>query len=129
MIGMIIVSVISSIYLGPISSPDLFPEKTDRDKIIDEAIALIPRESSVSTHDEIFPHLSSRSNTYLGYQYEVQYIMVDTKSRWYHIGWIGRDPVSRFDDKIEYLVDKNLYNVIFDNDGILLLEITENSIK
>ncbi len=125
MIGMITISVISSIYLGPISSSDLFPEKTNHHMMIDEAIALIPKEASVSTHDEIFPHLSSRSNTYLGYQHGVQYVMVDTKSRWYHVGWIGRDPVSRFDDKIEYLVDKNVYHVIFNKDGILLLEITK----
>jgi uncharacterized membrane protein len=129
MIGMIIVSGISSISLGPISSSDLFPEKTNRQIVIDEAITLIPKEASVSTHDEIFPHLSSRSNTYLGYQHGVQYIIVDTNSRWYHVGWIGRDPISRFDDKIEYLVDKNVYNIIFNKNGILLLEITENIIK
>jgi uncharacterized membrane protein len=56
-----------------------FPQITFHEKALYKMLELIPENESVSTQNNIFPHLSHRFNVYVGYKEGVTYILFDMK--------------------------------------------------
>ncbi len=134
---LLILTIIFMIALSPISPlPKYFtsqyvpPQVTDHDRILQQAIAIIPSNASILTQNNIFPHVSSRSNAYAIYTQpsspslkqkidaftdnitsDVQYILVDLTS-----------DASAF----EYALGRALnghYGVYFSSDRVLLYKL------
>lgn len=85
-----------------------FPEVTFHEKALYKILALIPGNESVSTQNNIFPHLSHRFNVYLGYKEDVSYILFDRKRE---------DPSFPF-SSLENILDT--YGLVASIDQILL---------
>lgn len=118
-------SIIATVFLSPLGVIYSIPERTEHHETIDLILDMIPSNASVSTQDDIFPHLAHRNSLYLGYQPGVQFIIVDTTSPWYYSEYLGRAPISRFDDKISSLIDEGTYDIVTEKDGILLLRLID----
>lgn len=92
-------------YVGEYKS---FPEITFHEKALYKILALIPENESVSTQNNIFPHLSHRLNVYLGYKEGVSYILFDMKRE---------DPSFTF-SSLENIIEE--YGLVASVDQILL---------
>jgi uncharacterized membrane protein len=65
---------------SPLAQGFSYPQITAHDRLLDEAIAMIPPDASVSAQDLTNPHLSDRSNIYLFPDYDIgksDYIILD----------------------------------------------------
>lgn len=88
-----------------------------RTKTLDKIISLIPPNASVSTQNDILPHICHRFNVYLGYNEGVDYILVDTHSAWaYDPNWSPL-PNGRFTGDV-----LERYGIVINVDGLFLLK-------
>jgi uncharacterized membrane protein len=134
---LLILSLIFLIALSPISPlPKYFdsqyipPQVTEHDKVLQQAVALVPPNASILTQNNIFPHVSSRLQAYAVYPHpattsvkeeidafnqnltsNVQYILVDLTS-----------DASSFDYALDIASNGN-YGLYFSADRILLFKL------
>jgi uncharacterized membrane protein len=57
-----------------------FPQLTSRTDKLHEIIRTVPEDASISTQNDLFPHVCQRPSAYLGYKPGVDYILIDLKS-------------------------------------------------
>ncbi len=50
-----------------------------------EVIELIPPDASLTTQNEIFPHVCHRFEVYIGYRRTAEYVLIDTSSNWFEL--------------------------------------------
>jgi len=114
---MFVATVMQAYLQGPIGVSNI-PSRTAHDAALDSVLTLIPRNASVSTQNDIFPHVAQRSNVFLRYSNNVEYIIMDTTSPWY------REGVSPEDSKYYEILPGVLheYGVIASVDGVVLLK-------
>ena len=125
LVGIIVTSILASYRYGPVSTGGLggVPSYTAHDAIIDRTLTLIPRNSSVSTQNDLFPHvvgyLSNPLNAYLGYHAGVDFILADTTTVWY-----SHMPVSMeaLNVSISHLLAAHVYGVMLAVNGVILLK-------
>jgi len=92
-------------------------EPNIRTRILDRIISLIPDNASVSTQNDILPHICHRFDVYLGYVEGVDYILIDTHLPWaYDPNWSPL-PNGKFSAD---LLQK--YGILVNIDGIFLLK-------
>lgn len=78
------ISVFSSLMLSPLVANEK-PQVTLRDRVLNDIINLIPPNASVSTQNELQPHLARRLNCYPYPSKDAEYVLVDTRSIWYKV--------------------------------------------
>ena len=136
---LIILIPIITLGLSPISPfPKFFnpqyvpPQITEHERILQQAIILVPSNASILTQNNIFPHVSSRSNAYAVYTHpamqflkekifaftnnltsKVEYILVDLTS----------DPSASAVDYVLGRVANGNYGLYFSGDRILLFKL------
>ncbi len=102
------------------------PIPDDRTDLIHKFINLVPSNASILTQNNLFPHVSSRTDAYMYLQVQsdtvVDYILVDTTSIWYN--WepiiLGtRIPLSL---AVREALETGRYGVLAAADGLLLLK-------
>jgi uncharacterized membrane protein len=86
-----------------------------------KVLDMIPRNASVATIHDIFPHISNRLNAYFltwPLEYDVEYVIVDVKSPTFTWGLFGS-----YSDGVTYLImQQNQYGILAAADGVLLLK-------
>lgn len=68
---------------SPLSPVSIYREDftfTQHDKIIDDAISLIPPDASVATQNDLGSHLAHRFELYTDYRLGVEYILIDRRT-------------------------------------------------
>jgi uncharacterized membrane protein len=125
LLGIVFTSILTSYSYGPVSTRGLggVPSYTAHDAIIDRTLTLIPRNSSVSTQNDLFPHvvsyLSNPLNAYLGYHAGVDFILADTTTVWY---WHMPAPIEALNVSIGHLLASHVFGVMLAIDGVILLK-------
>jgi uncharacterized membrane protein len=88
---------------------------------VHKVIDMIPRNASVATIHDIFPHVSNRLNAYFlrwPLDYDVEYVLVDVKSPTFTWGLFGS-----YSDGVTYeIMHENKYGILASADGVLLLK-------
>ena len=88
---------------------------------LDKIVALIPRNASVLTQNEIFPHVSNRINAYVyppSPDFELDYVLFDVKLKFYKLP----PPDPPFAEFIpRFIREHPNYGVYASADGIILL--------
>lgn len=126
LVTMLVVSIICSITLSPIGIGRQKPQITFHDEMLNDVIELIPPSASVSTQNNIFPHLSRRLNAYPYPMSGVEYLLVDTRSIWYSIPTphhllSGNIPPT-FGELISELASNGSIGLLCAGDGIYLFK-------
>ena len=96
---------------SPNSCEYFFDHHTD---LIDEALLLIPGNSSVTAQNNLASHLARRMNIYINYQPNVEYIIIDGKTS--NLDWLNT-PIGYF--------PSNKYEIIFNHDEVEIYRIKE----
>ena len=111
-----IASIVQVQLYGPVNTLS-FPSRTMHDEALDAVVSLVPQNASISTQNEIFPHIARRSAAYLSYVDNVDYVLIDTTSPWYS----GPAPsVPPYSQVLPQILSK--YGVMAAIDGIVLLK-------
>ena len=88
---------------------------------VHRVIDMIPRNASVATIHDIFPHVSNRLNAYFlkwPLDYDVEYVLVDVKSPTFTWGLFGS-----YSDGVTYMImHDGQYGILAAADGVLLLK-------
>jgi len=102
------------------------PTPSERTKLLDEVLGLIPHNASILTQNDVFPHVSSRVNAFMyippRMDVTVDYILIDYTSGWY--GWgpdISGEKLTPSDVVPEALRSEE-YGILVSAKGILLLK-------
>ena len=111
----LIAAVIQAQLYGPISTQGI-PSRTTHDEVLDWAASLITQNASISTQNEILPHVARRSMVFLGYVDNAEYVLLDTTSYWYTDSPRGQP----FREVLPHILGK--YGVMVAIDGIVLLK-------
>lgn len=112
----LIASIVQVQLYGPVNTLS-FPSRTMHDEALDAVVSLVPQNASISTQNEIFPHIARRSAAYLSYVDNVDYVLIDTTSPWYS----GPAPsVPPYNQVLPQILSK--YGVMTAIDGIVLLK-------
>jgi uncharacterized membrane protein len=90
-------------------------------ELLHRVIDMIPRNASVATLLDIFPHVSNRLNAYIlkwPLDYDVEYVLVDVKSPTFTWGLFGS-----YCDGVTYIImHEGQYGILVSADGIVLLK-------
>jgi uncharacterized membrane protein len=70
------------------------PEVTNHHLALNEVIKLVPPTASLSTQNDIFPHVCNRFDLY-GYNGEIEYVLVDTSTKWFELPQSSIEEVAR----------------------------------
>jgi uncharacterized membrane protein len=76
---------------------------------LDQAISVIPVDSSITAQNNLAGHLSRRMNIFTEYHPNVDYIMIDNRTQ--NLSWLN-SPIGSFPEE--------KYDTVFDKDGIQL---------
>lgn len=115
----ILCCIIFAVTLSPIGVQSPWPAVTDHERLLDEIIKLIPSDASVITQNDIFAHVSRRSNAYVTIPSpatSIEYILVDVSSRWYTAP-LPEPPLST---TVPKLLMEGDYHILAVADGIVL---------
>ena len=121
-------SLLGAVFLGstplglldPLPMPTKFEPKdyslSAHDKVLWEAIALIPENAEVRTESLMLVQLSSRKeNDYFPYQYgKADYILLDST--------VPSHDSAMFPEKVQQLKNDKNFQLIFEKDGVLLFK-------
>lgn len=118
----LILTILCTLFLNPsplrlyfIRTPPFvemrYPRVIPHQQTILDLAAKFPPDASIATQSGIYHHLCNRREVYCGYKEGVDYIFVDTRSRWYteHAGW-ARD--------LPRLTGEGRYVEVYNNDYI-----------
>jgi uncharacterized membrane protein len=103
------------------------PVPNDNSEMRHDIISLIPLNASVLTENDMFPHLSGRSNVYmynatLNYPISTDYVLVDLTSQWYM--WEPDISGSKQNPRgyVETAMEERSYGVFASSGGTILLK-------
>ena len=125
----LICSTIFGLYLtvgSPSFTDRYFSPPNDRTELIKQILPLIPSNASILTQNDIFPHVSSRTEAYMYLptftEVSVDYILVDTASEWYN--WMPDISGDRIPPKpyVEEVLRNGEYGILASIKGIYLLK-------
>jgi uncharacterized membrane protein len=123
--AVLMVSIFSSVMLSPLGVANEKPQVTLRDKVLGDIINLIPSNASVSTQNELQPHLARRLNCYPYPKGDVEYVLVDTRSIWYKVqfpvwGFQKVETLPTFESSILDLIENKQGGLMAAFDGVFL---------
>ena len=128
LVNMLLIIIFVSIALSPLNpiARESFPgasyerfEINEHTKLLNKIIKFVPRNSSILTQNDIFPHLSGRTEVYLSAVPKLpEYVLIDVQLPTIHQSYGGK----KFIDIILDTIKKADYGVIASADGILLLK-------
>jgi len=120
-------SLIFSLSLSPLGIGSSTPKIKTHHELLNEIISFVPKEASILTQNDIFPHVSKRIDVYIyppPFPLSFEYILVDTTSLWYtahqSVPSISEAP-SLKELHLEILSGGD-YGIYASADGILLLK-------
>jgi uncharacterized membrane protein len=98
-----------------------YPIPTNHTALLSQAVGLISRNASVLAQNHVFPHLSDRTDAYVSVppNVTVDYAIADTTQRDY-VTVHGLN--QSFQQQFEALKNSELYQVIFEEDGITVIK-------
>ena len=120
--GLVLIVVTSLLFfqwLSPLAQP--WPIMDTRRQTIHQIIVLIPKESSVLTQNDLYPHLTGRFRLYgsISTSDITEYILVDTRSYWFQ-AWPPSEPIAVM---LQRLLQGARYGVLAEFDGIYLYQL------
>jgi uncharacterized membrane protein len=86
------------------------PHVTFHHRTLYEVIELIPPNASLTTQNEIFPHVCHRFEVHIGYRETDEYVLTDTTTKWFEF---------RHDEMMEIMRE---YGLVANADGIYLFK-------
>jgi len=103
-----------------------YPRRTSHTAVLDQVLLLIPENASVYTVNNLFPQLSNRDNIYLYLpdEVDIDYVLADTKSRWYNykIRMYPPNFRSNMAENLPNLMYSEDYGIVAFKDGVILLK-------
>jgi len=109
-------------HLAGIAYEDGLPLPSQHDKLVYQALSLIPGNASILTQNNFFTQFTSRSNAYLyrpSNGIRPDYILADASSRWYVQSTFGTPAVC--EEVLQGFVNAD-YGVIYYADGVILMQ-------
>jgi uncharacterized membrane protein len=92
------------------------PQELEIASTINKALSLVPKNASILTTMNIFPHVATRPNAYVGSVEDVEYILLDY--RFVNLGQFGQSLL----ELVSKLEASHKYEVVLQANGILLLK-------
>jgi len=130
---MIIVNVLLFLTISPVGIPAFTDRSTTpygvttavdlrHVNILYSVLSLVPSNASIATEQDIFPHICQRTDAYFvkwPLDYNVDYILVDTKSPTFTLGIAGGPTPDQVTINV---LNNHEYGIFASEDGILLLK-------